>query len=1016
MDSAEALKMYGEHFGQKQQDTLFSYNVSSLDAFTSDKRGMVEQNTEIYQVHTDLVRDLSQSQEEDKCKVCEKLCHHCGLPLGHNFYECEDKKGIHGECLAQVMVQEMRKEDDARLQAQREQKRTRHEEYGIGWDVECIPRNDASAKQLVLQDVPQGMVCIVLDEETKTIGVASTLEPAAALNLEYLSTALAVRREEGHELFFSLDPVSNDSNAMQEKKFVPDWLAGTRAGDVLFQADYHLKELSMGEYDQPVVGMRSCFDYSEMENMEAEWRAREWFMVRKAEVHISGNSVLRPYVKMGVEAREQTMTGNSMEDKQITRANHPMVMYAEQFTKNFDLIAERKSVVYHLRELAKASVLAKYLLESGVQLEEPWFHLASQAEVACSLEVPQLWNERVSAKVDVEGGIVNNQHKSRMHGVYGGVQFGLDKFNLSTSVSRAPGASLSAGMPKHRLAYGLSRRAGLAPVSNIMSMASGAQFAPPSAALSTSLTGAPRLAASIGVSPLRAGMALPSAALSATIAPRLATSISVSVSASMAAAPRLATTLGASIGTAPRLASTLSASIGAPPRLATTLGASIGAAPRLATSIGASIGAAPRLAASMSATVGATPRLATSLGASIGAAPRLAASVMPPHRLAAQISAASKPSLAASIGGIAPARLQGVDLRLDNFDLSEAKNISSETLEWCGELQPLEAGVSVGKIFWSGLEDAKIFKDEDRALLRKVFDRKLSDRRAEGDLFVPPDASHSYVSKLRALVKEEDSMRKRRTANFSSKSFSMEEPGVLFPFTWKPSFESSSCTMQRPHGSLESRPDYMDQAEELLQDALRESSPIFDKSTEDGLRFRIYILGSLEVRTVQGEDGKEEVVAVFAICNRAAAIDQDCNKVQDNERVAKATQYVERSFGKHYRYYVVLETEHGQHIRMESLAEGEVAWEPEPADLEDRNSLAKVIQTASSKPGVLLGDVKAYQNSLVDTTSKFYAQSVFVYATDGTKPTSLKASLFRPPMLMASFCNTAKRIPFKKSA
>merc|ERR1711959_231073 len=121
---------------------------------------------------------------------------------------------------------------------------------------------------------------------------------------------------------------------------------------------------------------------------------------------------------------------------------------------------------------------------------------------------------------------------SRINGVYGGVQFGLDKFSLATSVARAPGAALSAGMPTQRLAFGLGQRAGLAPVSNIMSMATGAQFKPPSAAIgAAALTGVPRLATSIGVAPLRAGLAPPSAALSATIAPRLATQVSASIAA-----------------------------------------------------------------------------------------------------------------------------------------------------------------------------------------------------------------------------------------------------------------------------------------------------------------------------------------------------------------------------------------------------------------------------------------------------------------------------------------------------
>merc|ERR1719487_2176369 len=132
----------------------------------------------------------------------------------------------------------------------------------------------------------------------------------------------------------------------------------------------------MGEYEQPVVGMKSCFDLSEEEGFKGEWQARQWFIVRKAEVQLTDDDVLIPYVKMAVEAREQELRGISLADCPMTRADHPMVKFAEQFTHNFDLIAERKSVIYHLRELAKASVLAKFLLDYGINLNESWFSLA----------------------------------------------------------------------------------------------------------------------------------------------------------------------------------------------------------------------------------------------------------------------------------------------------------------------------------------------------------------------------------------------------------------------------------------------------------------------------------------------------------------------------------------------------------------------------------------------------------------------------------------------------------------
>lgn len=397
--------------------------------------------------------------------------------------------------------------------------------------------------------------------------------------------------------------------------------------------------------------------------------------------------------------------------------------------------------------------------------------------------------------------------------------------------------------------------------------------------------------------------------------------------------------------------------------------------------------------------------MATSIGAAKG--------------LAAQLRAAARPQLATSIGasissiGAAPARLQGVDLRLDSFDLSEAKQVSPETQEgsWSGEFFSLDECTSVGNTFWCGLEsDSKVFKEEDRVLLREVFNPQLSDRRSEGDLFVPPDASHTYVTKLRGLIKEEKSVRQRRKACFCAKTFSMDEPGSLFPFSWKSSFESSSRVEQGQNGALVARPEYKDQALEFLRDALQDSSPIFDKSTEDGQHFRIYSLGTLEVRTIQEADD-EVVAAVFSICDSATTAEHGCAEVHDHEKVVKATQYVERA-GTQWHYYAVLETENGHKILMESRAAGNVAWEPQPADLEDRNSLAKVIHSGVCRPGLHFGDMKAYQSNLDTTNSKHHAQSVFAHATGDLPPAPRPAASFCVPMMMVTPSMINKRIPF----
>merc|ERR1712176_1009904 len=100
-------------------------------------------------------------------------------------------------------------------------------------------------------------------------------------------------------------------------------------------------------HTQPVVGMRSCLDYLEHGGSMHSWRAREWFHVRRADVHFTEDDVLVPSVEMGVDAREQVWgMDDRLEDVPLTKNDHPLVKYALSFTENFCLIAERKSVIY----------------------------------------------------------------------------------------------------------------------------------------------------------------------------------------------------------------------------------------------------------------------------------------------------------------------------------------------------------------------------------------------------------------------------------------------------------------------------------------------------------------------------------------------------------------------------------------------------------------------------------------------------------------------------------------------
>jgi len=713
------------------------------------------------------------------------LCRKCGLPLGERAYDDDTGQAtLHEECMAQLKFVEVQVKEQARIWEVEEKKRADRALYDIGWSMSRLPCSRELASKLGCGGLSKRSLCgLVLDGPT-SIRVIETQEPAAVVNLEYLSLALQVRLHEGREPMFSLDPVHRSDElekSTQLKHYEPEWLMGTTAGDVMFQADYHLKELSMGEYDQPIVGMKSMFDFSEAEDDGRAWNAREWFTVTGAEIHRSADGVLLPRVEMSVEAREQIEGPNGLEDAKSTRADHPMVKYAEEFTHNFDLIAERKSVVFHLRELAKASVLAKFLLDTQVTLDEAWFNAidwpsVKEAAAACSLEIPQLWHDRYRNRISLYSGAALGTRDgvaTMAHSVYGGVQFGLDRFSLPSARQ------------------------------------------------------------------------LPVAAhLRATLAP------------------------------------------------------------------------GPSVAAGLLAQTMAGPRSARHAG------PR------------------------------------GVDLNLDGFDLTEAMETALEK-----PIRPL-----IGAAFWSHIHGGDAAGDKDSAMLRDVFNPRLSDRSDEADRFIGPDPSTPYMQKLRGLIEEEAKVRQQRQDKFFSKDFVIGESGLLFPSSWTTRIDinggrqGQQRELHERHGS------------DISLKELKSVGPVFERSTEDGAVFRIFRHGSLEVRTVQVAEQEEKIGVVFSTLpesSEKAADDCLGNELAEGGRVVRVTEHVsaaEATGGAgpaadgNLRYFLVLETEEGRTIALEKLQSGAVTWTENPGDPHEWAPGSRVVGSMNCyKAGITVAEMRRYR-------------------------------------------------------
>lgn len=303
---------------------------------------------------------------------------------------------------------------------------------------------------------------------------------------------------------------------------------------------------------------------------------------------------------------------------------------------------------------------------------------------------------------------------------------------------------------------------------------------------------------------------------------------------------------------------------------------------------------------------------------------------------------------------------QGVDLCLDQFNLS-APVLAS------GEVQCQDADLVIGSAFWESIAPAaqSAFAQEDKRFFQKVFNPFLSDRRDEGDLFTPPPTGQPYTQRLKELLRAEEELRARRRDHFLSNKFAEDDAGPLFPSNWTSTFQGKATSSAPQGGMLQARPDVRAEAA-VLSAAVAAAPPAFDRCAEDGVRFRIYRLGSLEVRTIQEHGGEELIGAVFSIRASMQSWGGKWHQTaQDNERVVKVTEYVERALEGpgNRRVYVVLETEVGNAIVTEKLADGMAIWQENPQDLEDRNSLAKVVRIYERRngTGATVRDIKGLQ-------------------------------------------------------
>ena len=298
---------------------------------------------------------------------------------------------------------------------------------------------------------------------------------------------------------------------------------------------------------------------------------------------------------------------------------------------------------------------------------------------------------------------------------------------------------------------------------------------------------------------------------------------------------------------------------------------------------------------------------------------------------------------------------QGVDLNLDKFDLTKPERFGGSLPACSGGPDSLEAKVTLGRAFLQSLRDQDFedLKTEYKELLVRVFSSPQCDRTEEGDAFTPPDPNLEYAAKLRSLIHEEKSLLERRKLRFFDRSFKVDNPGTDFPCSWTPRFQIEkdgvAPKFEVSNKSAFTKVEFDDAfCKVLVSDVLPTAAPEFKQTTEDGTIFRIYQIGSLEVRTTEEKFAQEKVGVLFSKSAPTWELASKTSKqlISDSEKIHNCKVYLEAAEGETHsnkqahHFYVVLQTPNQNLIVTEKLATGITTWVVNPANLEDRDSVA----------------------------------------------------------------------------
>ena len=187
-DEREAFRQYTEKFGECRDGSNPGYSRKAFHWFTGKPPQGEKVSAESLQAalsYRPTKKRLAKVNltEVDSDREEIPLCTRCSMPVGEFAYQGREGKEtcVHTECMAQVLMKEAQREDEHRTTRENNKKLRNRREYNIGWRMHSVPQNAELAERMGCRPGPQGLCCLVLDEASKTVRVAATLEPSASV-------------------------------------------------------------------------------------------------------------------------------------------------------------------------------------------------------------------------------------------------------------------------------------------------------------------------------------------------------------------------------------------------------------------------------------------------------------------------------------------------------------------------------------------------------------------------------------------------------------------------------------------------------------------------------------------------------------------------------------------------------------------------------------------------------------------------------------------------------------------